>query len=163
MNGATVTLQRAGDDRSLSYVETLLERNDLPSQDVRSKPECFYVASDGDGQVGTDRDQRVVGNNKLVGIGGVERYGTDGLLRSVVVDRSVRGGGFGTAICDALERRAQSEGVEALYLLTTTATDFFTDRGYVKIERDEAPASIQGTSEFADLCPTTATCMTKSL
>lgn len=147
MCGATVTLEQI-DDGTLSYVETLLERNGLPSGDVRSKPECFAVGYDGDGRVG---------------IGGIERYGADGLLRSVVVDGSVRGEGYGSGICDALERRARDRGIEALYLLTTSATDFFAGRGYAKIERDDAPVAIQGTTEFTDLCPATATCMTKSL
>lgn len=147
MNGATITLHRA-DDSTLSYIETLLEENDLPSQDVRSKLDCFYV-----GYVGDDP----------VGIGGVETYGTDGLLRSVVIEQSERGSGLGTALCDALETRASADGVERLYLLTTTAADFFANRGYVDIERAGAPASIQQTTEFDDLCPVTATCMRKLL
>ena len=147
MGGASVRLVQA-DGESLSYVEGLLERNELPSEDVRSKPECFYL--------GYVRDESV-------GIGGIEIDGTDGLLRSVVVDRSKRGAGFGTAICDALEDRALEEGVEALYLLTTTAADFFAGRGYGEIERTDAPGPIRETTEWSDLCPATATCMTKSL
>lgn len=147
MDGPTVTLQ-AVDDATLPYVETLLERNGLPSRDVRSKPECFYVGYDGDDSVG---------------IGGIEPYGTDGLLRSVVVERSARGNGVGTAICGALEDEARAGGVETLYLLTTTASGFFADRGYVEVERTDAPATIRGTTEFSDLCPESATCMRKRL
>ena len=142
-----LTLRRA-EEGDLAYVETLLEENGLPSRDVRAKPECFYVGCDGDGRVG---------------VGGVEVYGSDGLLRSVVVERSARGNGFGAALCDALEGEARADGVERLYLLTTTAADFFAERGYVEIERSAAPASIRRTAEFEDLCPATATCMEKSL
>lgn len=46
-----MTLQPAAED-GLSYVESLLERNELPCRDVRLKPECFSVEYDGDGQVG---------------------------------------------------------------------------------------------------------------
>lgn len=147
MSGARLTLQRA-DDSSVSYVETLLEENGLPSRDVRAKPESFYIGYDG-----VDR----------VGIGGVESYGTDGLLRSVVIERSARGNGFGTAICEALETKARATGVETLYLLTTTAPAFFADRGYTEIERAGAPVTIQRTTEFDDLCPATAACMKKPL
>lgn len=147
MSGSTVRLQRA-DRSTLSYVETVLEENDLPSQDVRAKPACFYVAYDGDDPVG---------------IGGVEIYGTDGLVRSIVVERSARGNGFGTAIREALETKARADGVETLYLLTTTAPAFFAHGGYVEIQRSDAPASIRRTTEFDDLCPTMATCMRKSL
>ncbi|UPV99880.1 arsenic resistance N-acetyltransferase ArsN2 [Halorussus gelatinilyticus] len=147
MNDSTVTLRPADED-ALSYVETLLERNDLPASDVRSNPDCFYVAYDGD---------------EAVGVGGVERYGSDGLLRSVVVERSARGDGLGTALCDALERDARDSGVETLYLLATTAAEFFADRGYDEIERAAAPETIRQTTEFTDLCPDSATCMKRSL
>ena len=147
MSGATITLE-AADDGTLAYVESLLEESGLPSADVRSKPGCFYVAYDGD---------------KAVGIGGIERRGAAGLLRSVAVERSARGEGLGTALCEQLEAVARDEDVEVLYLLTTTASGFFVDRGYVEIERREAPVAIRGTTEFADLCPETAVCMRKPL
>ena len=143
----TVTLRQA-DDSHRSYIETLLERNDLPSQDVHSTFDCFYLGYDG-----TD----------LVGIGAIEIYETEGLLRSVVIEQSNRGDGFGTALCDALEKRASANGVESLYLLTTTAADFFAKRDYIEIERVAAPPAIQQTTEFEDLCPTTAICMRKFL
>ena len=159
MTDVTVALRRVdaagdgtGDDEdadALSYVEALLEREDLPARDVRSSPAAFYVAEDADG----DR----------VGVGGVERYGTAGLLRSVVVAPSVRGDGYGTALCDALEARTREDGVETLYLLTTTAAGFFAGRGYAAVDRDDAPAAIRSTTEFEDLCPASATCMRKRL
>lgn len=147
MNGASVSLGRA-DENDIRYVETLLAENGLPSEDVRSKPECFYVA-------------RVDGDP--VGIGGVERCGTHGVLRSIVVESSVRGTGIGTAICAALERTARTEGIERLYLLTTTASGFFANLGYAKIDRADVPAAVRRTPEFDDLCPASATCMRKSL
>lgn len=146
-DGTELTLQRA-DERMLSYVETLLEENGLPSQDVRSTSASFYV-----GYVGDDP----------IGVGGIERDGPDGLLRSVVIEASAREEGFGTALCEALETAARADGDETLYLLTTTATEFFAARGYVVIDRTAVPASIHQTTEFDELCPTTATCMTKSL
>lgn len=147
MRRTTLTLEPA-DDGDLAYVETVLERNDLPADDVRAKPGAFYLASvDGD----------------RVGVGGVEAYGSAGLLRSVVVERSVRGEGYGTALCNELEARAADQGVETLYLLTTTAAGFFADRGYVEVDRSDAPPAIRETAEFEDLCPSTATCMRKAL
>jgi amino-acid N-acetyltransferase len=143
----TVTLQRADAD-ALKYVERLLEANGLPSADIEESPGRFYVATV---------------NDEAVGVGGLEVYGANGLLRSVVVERSARGDGVGTAICDALEREARAAAVETLYLLTTTAADFFAARGYVEIERSNAPAALQRTAEFDELCPATATCMRTSL
>jgi amino-acid N-acetyltransferase len=147
MDSVAITLRQANDS-TLPYIETLLTKNDLPSQDIGSKPECFYIGYDGD-----DR----------VGIAGIEVHGTDGLLRSVVIEDSARGNGYGTALCDGLEDEASAANVTTLYLLTTTAADFFADRGYEEIERTGAPAAIQRTAEFDDFCPTTATCLKKSL
>ena len=147
MSSVTVALRRA-DESDLPYVERLLSDEELPTADLRTSPARFYVGYDGDERVGT---------------GGLERYGTDGLLRSVVVEPSARGNGYGTAICEALERRARAEGVERLYLLTTTAAEFFAERGYEDVERSDAPAAIRETSEFDDLCPASAACLRKRL
>jgi amino-acid N-acetyltransferase len=81
----------------------------------------------------------------------------------VVVEESVRGAGYGTALCDELEAQAAADGIDALYLLTTTAAGFFEARGYEAIDRNEAPPLIRQTTEFEDLCPASATCMKKSL
>lgn len=145
MNEAAISLEPA-DDGTLPYVTTLLEKNGLPSRDVRTKPDRFYI-----GCAGGDP----------VGIGRIERHGTNGLLRSVVIEQSARGNGFGAAICEALETEARADGVETLYLLTTTVPAFFSNRGYVEIERTDAPTSIQQTTEFEDLCPTTTAGMKK--
>lgn len=147
MTDAVVTLREA-DRAGLEYVRRLLSRNDLPAADVRASPGEFYVAhADGD----------------RVGVGGLEVYGSVALLRSVVVEDVARGAGYGTAICDALEAEARAAGVAAVYLLTTTAADFFGARGYAVTDRESVPSAIADTSEFADLCPESATCMRKSL
>jgi amino-acid N-acetyltransferase len=142
-----MTLRKAAAD-DLDLVEELLDANDLPYRDVREKPASFFV-----GYI----------DGTPVGVGGIEAYGEDGLLRSVVVEESVRGAGHGMALCDELEARAVADGLDALYLLTTTAAGFFEARGYEAIDRDEAPPSIRRTAEFEDLCPASATCMKKSL
>jgi amino-acid N-acetyltransferase len=143
-----LTLRSAADEPDgVAYVERLLRAAELPADDVGSKPDCFYVGYDGD----------------RVGVGGIERRGTEGLLRSVVVEPSARGGGVGAALCAALEDRARQTGVGTLYLLTTDAAGFFERRGYAEIERSEAPAGIKATTQFEELCPATATALRKSL
>ncbi|ACM57000.1 arsenic resistance N-acetyltransferase ArsN2 [Halorubrum lacusprofundi] len=147
MSNRTLRLQRA-DEETIAYVETLLDKNGLPSDDVEPGRNRFYIGYDGDTRVG---------------VGGVERHGTDGLLRSVVIERSARGNRYGTALCEALESKVEADGVERLYLLTTTAAEFFGDCGYVETDRTTAPNAIRQTAEFDELCPVTATCMVKSL
>ena len=147
MSDASVTLRLEQAD-DLEYVEQLLAENGLPAGDVRSKPDCFFVA---------------VQDGERVGVGGIEQYGTAGLLRSVAVEESRRGEGFGTAICDRLEKRARADGTEQLWLLTTTAAEFFDARGYEEAAREEAPEEIRNTTEFSDLCPDSAACLRRTL
>ena len=61
----------------------------------------------------------------VYGTDGVEIYGSEDLLRSVVIMESNRGQGYGAELCDSLEEYARTNGVETLYLLTTTAALFF--------------------------------------
>jgi amino-acid N-acetyltransferase len=135
-----------GDD--LSYVETLLAANDLPTADLHEGTGQFYVARTSEG---------------AVGVGGVEVYGTAGLLRSVAVEASTRGEGYGTRICDGIEDLARERELEELWLLTTTAATFFAERGYREVDRSDAPGRIRETAEFDELCPGSATCMVKEL
>jgi amino-acid N-acetyltransferase len=147
MSNASLTLRECDED-GIQDVERLLADNDLPASDVRSGPATFYRGFvDGD----------------TVGAGGLEVYGAAGLLRSVVIEESARGNGLGTVLCDAVEAEARDRGVERLYLLTTTAEEFFAKRGYEVVDRADAPAAIRETSEFRELCPDAATPMRTSL
>jgi len=132
----------------LDRVERLLAANDLPTADVRADAPRFYLARADDAPVG---------------VGGLELHGDAGLLRSIVVADSHRGRGYGTAICAALEACAEQADVETLYLLTTTATDFFGNRGYAVVDRTAVPERLRSSRQFADVCPDSATCMRKSL
>lgn len=135
-------------DAGLSAVRALLEDSGLPAADLRDDPGSFFIA---------------VADGERVAAGGLELYGSAGLLRSLVVAPGQRGQGYGTALCSALELRAWDAGVTDLSLLTTTARPFFARRGYEVIDRADAPASIRDTEPFASLCPDSATCMTRSL
>ena len=62
-------------------------------------------------------------------------------------------------LVEALLDEATESGIERLWLLTTTAEDFFAAIGFAPVAREAAPASIQATLEFRDLCPASATFM----
>lgn len=101
--------------------------------------------------------------NAPVGIVGVELYGDCALLRSLVVIESARAAGIGSALVWHAEAYARSKGARALYLLTTTAEEFFARRGYAHADRSAAPTAIRSTREFSDLCPASSTFMVKEL
>lgn len=137
-----------GDD--LDTVIEFLTASDLPHEDVRDGDAAFYLGVTG-------------GGREVVGVAGLEPYGTVGLLRSVVVPARHRGRGYGTALVDAASARAAGAGVERLYLLTTSADGFFTAKGFERVPRDAVPHPIRATSQFSELCPGSATCMRTEL
>ena len=70
-----------------------------------------------------------------------------------------RGLGVGRALFEAAATQASLENVRRLYLLTTTAREYFLKLGFEVMERESAPPEIRHTAEFASLCPSTAVCM----
>lgn len=97
----------------------------------------------------------------LIGIAGLERSGTIGLLRSLAISDKYRGRGHAKQLCDHVSMQAHKDNLQDLYLLTETASGFFAKIGYVKIDRSDAPADLQNTPQFSSLCPGTATVMVK--
>jgi amino-acid N-acetyltransferase len=133
----------------LPAVLALLKDSGLPYQDIDvTRLNEFLIAA---------------GGQSVLGAVGLERYEENGLLRSLVVRPESRWTGLGTQLAEAMEHHARSTGVKTLYLLTMTAADFFTRRGYEVTARSEAPESLQGTTEFSTLCPSQAVCMRKTL
>ena len=61
------------------------------------------------------------------------------------------------------EHYAAAHRVQAIYLLTTTAEAFFERLGYRRVDRMQAPPSIQSTREFASLCPANSAFIIKRL
>lgn len=98
-----------------------------------------------------------------VGFGGLELYGEDALLRSVVTLPPMRHRGIARAMIAALEAEAQIAGCRTMWLLTTSAAQLFDRLGYAACERAGVPKAIRQTQQFAALCPTSATVMTKPL
>lgn len=143
----SVTIE-AADAAELPFVRQLLSQNNLPTQEAANHPEWFVVA---------------YANEEPVGTGGLQPCDHVGLLRSLAVESSYRGEGIGTALCQAIEKRATDAEFTKLYLLTTDAEGFFENQGYTRSERDAAPASIQQTAEFSEVCPESASCMVKTL
>ncbi|HTO43902.1 MAG TPA: arsenic resistance N-acetyltransferase ArsN2 [Burkholderiales bacterium] len=138
----------AASAEDLIAIRALLERSGLPTSDLESaRPEFALIREGG----------------RVVAAGALQRFGSSALLRSVVVDSDRRGSGLGRAIVGELERLARTAQINRLVLLTQTAVEFFAREGYRVIERSSAPEDMQGSEEFRSLCPSSATCMEKSL
>lgn len=142
--GAPLVRTAAAGD--LDGVERLLAASGLPLDGVREALSGFVVAMCGD---------------QLVGVAGLESYGDDALLRSVAVDAGWRSHGVGRALVSRLVSDAESRGVRALYLLTTTADGWFPAFGFHTIARDAVAPAVRESVEFRSACPASATVMVR--
>lgn len=134
--------------RELPKILELLDEADLPAAGVEEHLDSFIVARD---------------EGALVGCVGMEVYGDVGLLRSLVVRPSTRGSGVGRLLVEALFERAREKGLDSLYLLTTTADDYFSRFGFEAIAREDADPRLQASEEFRGACPDSAICMVRRL
>jgi N-acetylglutamate synthase-like GNAT family acetyltransferase len=144
--GATLRRATRSDETA---VATLLTASALPLDGVREALPCFVVAEDA---------------GEIVGVAGIEACGVAGehaLLRSVAVSPSWRNRGLGRVLVNRAIAEAESRGVKALYLLTTTADRWFPSFGFTVTARDAVPDDVRATAEFQGACPASATVMAR--
>jgi amino-acid N-acetyltransferase len=134
---------------TLSAAVALLARAKLPTEDL-TEAHCAHFFYTGPAAAPD-------------GLVGLELLGDVALLRSLVVTAERRGTGAGSQLLAHAERHARSRGARQVYLLTTTAEDFFSKRGYVAADRATAPAAIRATREFSGVCPASSAFMVKQL
>ena len=137
---------RSATNADLSAVENLLATNDLPLDGVRENFSAFVVAED---------------RGAITGAIGLEKFGSVALLRSAVVSPDNRGSGVGSRLVEQLLERADKEGIEDLYLLTTTAENYFPRFGFSRTTRSAVPDAVKASAEFHGACPDTAIVMTR--
>jgi arsenate reductase len=129
-------------------IEALLKVNSLPIDGVREHLGAYIVAT---------------ADDMVVGTAGVELYGEAGLLRSVAVLPEWQKQGIGTVMLERIVADARTRGLSRMYLLTTTAADYFAGLGFTLQPRDSAPAALQVSAEFRGACPASAVLMVRSI
>ena len=139
---------RAAQLHDRESVEALLTDEKLPIDGVADHFSSFFVVEAG---------------GKIVGAAGLELYGKDALLRSVVVSRTTKGTGMGTLLTRHVIDEAFARGARSIYLLTTTAEAFFPRFGFARIAREDAPEGLRDSREFQGACPASATVMRRVL
>jgi amino-acid N-acetyltransferase len=139
---------RAAEPSDREGVELLLGNAGLPTEGVLEHFATFFVVDDG---------------GKIVGAAGLELYGKQALLRSVVVASATKGTGVGTLLTRRAIDEAFARGARAIYLLTTTAEAFFPRFGFERITREEVPEALRVSREFQGACPASATVMRRGL
>ena len=143
-----VVALRAATGADLGRVEALLAASNLPLAGVAECIGDFIVAE---------------AAGDIVGTIGLERYPPYGLLRSAAVAEEWKGKGVGRSLVNALLDDARAREVAAIYLLTTTAENYFPAFGFTRIARGNVPPELLASEEFRGACPDSAIAMELSL
>ena len=128
----------------LPVIIQLLAECKLPYSDIMPGKQHFVVA---------EIDQQIIG------CAGYEAYDQNGLFRSLAVKPLYRDMSFAHTMTEKIIALAQEQGIKEFFLLTTTADKFFGKLGWEMINRNDVPANIASTTEFASICPSVAICM----
>lgn len=139
---------RAATAADRTHVERLLRSEGLPLEGLAEHFEHFVVAE-------------VAG--AVIAAAGLEIHSRDGLLRSVVVTLDHRSTGVAQLLFRTIVENARRNRLRALYLLTTTAEDYFTLRGFSRVLREHVPETVKQSREFVDACPASAIAMRYAL
>jgi amino-acid N-acetyltransferase len=137
---------RSATIQDLAAVEQLLAANGLPRDGVRENFADFLVAED---------------RGTIVGAIGLEKFDSAALLRSAVVSTDRRGTGLGHRLVERILARAEEAGIDEIYLLTTTAQDYFPRFGFTRGARECVPDAVKSSAEFRGVCPETAVVMVR--
>jgi amino-acid N-acetyltransferase len=142
---------RSATRSDLPAIEHLLVSSGLPTAGVAEWLRGFVVAE-------SEQD------NRIVGVVGLELCCDEyALLRSTAVDPEWRGTGLGRRLVTHVIAEAESRGIKALYLLTTTAERYFPSFGFVETPREAVPDEVKQSVEFREACPSSATVMALEL
>jgi len=128
----------------LPAIVSLLESASLPTVGVADWLSRFVVAES---------------NGSVIGAAGIEVWPGGALLRSVAVSSEHEGKGLGSLLVARALDGARAAGVRAVYLLTTTAEQYFPRYGFERTERSAVPEGVRESVEFREACPDSATVM----
>jgi ubiquinone/menaquinone biosynthesis C-methylase UbiE/N-acetylglutamate synthase-like GNAT family acetyltransferase len=139
--------QATGEDTET--IRMLLEGADLSTETVGTTTTEFHIAFSGD---------------RIVGVAGLEFYGTDALLRSVAVPANLRKHRLGSRLVEWILGQAKAKGMRRVVLLTETAAEFFRKQGFTAVERASiGNAAMLNSTQFKGGCCCSAACMLKEL
>jgi amino-acid N-acetyltransferase len=139
---------RPATSQDLGAVENLLSASNLPLDGVKENFSGFVVADD---------------HGAIAGAIGLEKFGPVALLRSAVVSPEYRGSGVGSRLVERVLECAEEDGIEELFLLTTTAESYFPRFGFTRTTRAAVPPAVMGSAEFQGACPDSAAVMTRRI
>lgn len=101
-----------------------------------------------DAQFGPQYVLAVAPDGAIVGMAGVETYGSYGLLRSVAVLDSWRGRGIAAELSRDRIAWARTQSLDAVYLFTKHAAPYWARFGFVLVPLDTLPAALHAAEQW---------------
>jgi len=138
------TAIKSPDRGAMPEIRALLTASDLPTDDLEDSTITLFGAFD---------------DETLVGVVGLQSCEDVGLLRSLAVAPQHRDRGIARMLCAHVIAEARARGMASLWLITTTAREYFTRHAFEAVAREEAPEAIRATAQFTSLCPSSASVM----
>jgi amino-acid N-acetyltransferase len=130
-----VTLRAARRD-DIPAIEDLLKAEWLPPMAIQEFLDSFWVLeSDG----------------RVVGCAAIEMYGDSAMLRSVVVDPTLRGTGEGDRLVQRALDYAREHEAKRIYLFTMTAAPFFARHGFEPVATDDFEPAVRDSWQYIGL------------
>jgi amino-acid N-acetyltransferase len=144
---STIAITPARPD-DVPAILALLSANGLPTDGFEAHAANAYVARR---------------EGELVGAAALESYLDGGLLRSVVVSTTYRGERIGQRLVEHIVDLARAKRLPVLYLLTTTAADYFPKLGFAATSRESVPEGVRQSLQFTTVCPASAAVLMRVL
>ena len=141
-------IQQLNITEEIYSIKSLLVSVELPDSDLNKALIQFFGIKE---------------SNYLIATGALEIYDINAILRSVAVLPAYQNSGIGKQMSCFLEKKAIELGIVNLFLLTTTAEKFFRRLNYRIIPRELCPEEIKASTQFTEICPSSASCMYKNL
>jgi C_GCAxxG_C_C family probable redox protein len=139
-----IDIRRAGPE-DIGAIKTLLAVCLLPAHDVSDSRIRFLVAE-------SDRG--------IIGVSGFEVLANGvALLRSLAVMPGYRKQQIGRRLVNRTIAAADDDGIGRIFLLTESATDYFSNVGFVAVPRDQAPPELGAATLDTRPCSRGATLM----
>lgn len=111
-------------------VLALIATDDLRPEDILAKGTRYWGA---------------VSDDSLIGVIGCEYVGRYGLLRSALVAHAHRNQGIAALLTQTLLQGAREMGLNAVYLFSTGAGDYWKRQGFMEVSVDEVVSFMPGT------------------
>jgi amino-acid N-acetyltransferase len=132
----------------LPEVHALLRSHGLPTEGLEPFVDTLLVSRS---------------RGQIIGCAALEIYGAAALLRSVAVDVGWQGRGLGADLEEKARRLARTRGAREIFLLTTTAAEYFARLGFARCAREDTPQAMRESLQFTTQCPWSAVVMRRAL